>query len=242
MVVAVLAILAALLLPALKNARRAAKRTACTSNLRQVGVALQMYANDHDGWLPLPTYWWTDGGSGPLVRWDDRAGLGRLWPSFLSSPEVFFCADLTIPGLGTYPNNPGIYPTKPSDGARTFLAAVKASPPTACWTSYSMASMNQVPAPSENKVTDPYLVPHTGARYIAGKLEANLAVNNTYKLTFPLVACVQDWRSGRGGHEGLLSVALYADGGTAVVRFNWRDDPVTNETWIALGEFLKARR
>jgi prepilin-type N-terminal cleavage/methylation domain-containing protein len=241
-VVAIIAILAALLLPALKNARRAARRTVCTSNLRQIGAALHMYAGENEGWLPLPTYRWTAGGSGALIRWDDRAGLGRLWPSYLSSPEVFFCADLTIPNPGVYPNNPGIYPLKPVDGAKAFLAAVKTSPPTPCWSSYSMASMNQVPAPADAKVTDPLLVPNNTAGYIAGKLDANLAPNNTYRLTFPLAACVQDWGSGRGGHEGILSIVVYADGRTAILRFNWRSNPTSNTVWEAWGDFLQFGR
>ena len=49
-VIAIIAILAALLLPALNNAREKGRRAACMSNLRQIGTALQMYADDSDGW------------------------------------------------------------------------------------------------------------------------------------------------------------------------------------------------
>src|SRR3989304_958908 len=51
-VIAVIAILAAILLPALKNARDSAKKIACVSNLKQIGLALIMYANDWNGWAP----------------------------------------------------------------------------------------------------------------------------------------------------------------------------------------------
>jgi prepilin-type N-terminal cleavage/methylation domain-containing protein/prepilin-type processing-associated H-X9-DG protein len=47
-VIAVLAILAALLLPALARGRANAKSAACKSNLRQLGLALNMYVNDYD--------------------------------------------------------------------------------------------------------------------------------------------------------------------------------------------------
>jgi len=46
-VIAVIAILAALLLPAFGRARGAAKRVACISNVRQINLALRMYADDH---------------------------------------------------------------------------------------------------------------------------------------------------------------------------------------------------
>jgi prepilin-type N-terminal cleavage/methylation domain-containing protein len=53
-VVAILSILAAMLLPALKNARDTAKRTACMSNLQQVSIALLLLAEDHEQWIDIP--------------------------------------------------------------------------------------------------------------------------------------------------------------------------------------------
>ena len=45
--IAILAILAALLLPAISRTRTAAKRTICINNTRQINLALRMYADDH---------------------------------------------------------------------------------------------------------------------------------------------------------------------------------------------------
>ncbi|HOK56072.1 MAG TPA: type II secretion system protein [bacterium] len=51
-VVAIIAILAAMLLPALARARETARRGVCVSNLKQIGLALKMYAQDYDENFP----------------------------------------------------------------------------------------------------------------------------------------------------------------------------------------------
>jgi prepilin-type N-terminal cleavage/methylation domain-containing protein/prepilin-type processing-associated H-X9-DG protein len=53
-VVAIIAVLAAILLPTLQNARERGKRTLCANNLRQLGVGLFLYADDNRGYLPSP--------------------------------------------------------------------------------------------------------------------------------------------------------------------------------------------
>jgi len=55
-VIGIVAVLIAMLLPALKKAREAAKTIVCESQLRQIGTALVMYAGDNqDRW---PPYWY----------------------------------------------------------------------------------------------------------------------------------------------------------------------------------------
>ena len=59
-VIAIIAILAAMLLPALARAKEAGKRIACVNNMRQLGLALKMYADDQDGHFParqFPNTW-----------------------------------------------------------------------------------------------------------------------------------------------------------------------------------------
>ncbi|HOA74512.1 MAG TPA: DUF1559 domain-containing protein [Phycisphaerae bacterium] len=51
-VVSVIALLIALLMPALSATRNATRSTACLSNLRQLGIAMQTYTRDNQGWLP----------------------------------------------------------------------------------------------------------------------------------------------------------------------------------------------
>jgi prepilin-type N-terminal cleavage/methylation domain-containing protein len=55
-VIAIIAILAAMLLPALSRAREKARRAVCINNLKQIGLAIKMYAQDFDGWYPANDY------------------------------------------------------------------------------------------------------------------------------------------------------------------------------------------
>jgi prepilin-type N-terminal cleavage/methylation domain-containing protein/prepilin-type processing-associated H-X9-DG protein len=52
-VVAIIGVLVALLLPAVQAARAAARKTACANNVRQIGIAIIRYCDDHRGEFPL---------------------------------------------------------------------------------------------------------------------------------------------------------------------------------------------
>jgi len=49
-VMVIIALLVGLLLPALARAKEEARKTQCRSNLRQIGLGIEMYANDNGGW------------------------------------------------------------------------------------------------------------------------------------------------------------------------------------------------
>ncbi|MGC4047312.1 MAG: prepilin-type N-terminal cleavage/methylation domain-containing protein [Armatimonas sp.] len=55
-VIAIIAILAAILFPVFAQAREKARQTSCLSNMKQLGTAFMMYAQDYDGTLMQTTY------------------------------------------------------------------------------------------------------------------------------------------------------------------------------------------
>ena len=94
-VVAIIAILAALLLPAMRKARDRAKDLACLSNHRQLLVAINSYANEFDGWLPPQagfSFVFKDNSGVPGGPW----GLAYLFAGeFLSDKSTVLLSDPT---------------------------------------------------------------------------------------------------------------------------------------------------
>lgn len=56
--IAIIALLRAILIPALSIAKKQAKTAICLANLREWGLLWQMYTEDHDGYFVMQTYWY----------------------------------------------------------------------------------------------------------------------------------------------------------------------------------------
>src|SRR4051812_37812346 len=88
-VIAIIAILAALLLPALSQAKERARRVKCMSNLRQIGIAMRVFALDREGYYPWHVLPDEGGTYGPNAgkAWMDYASLAAE----LLTPKVLLC-------------------------------------------------------------------------------------------------------------------------------------------------------
>ena len=107
-VIAILAILAAALFPVFAQAREKARQTACLSNLRQIGTAMNLYLQDYDERLPdrkdlklsLP------GGYHPWAGWpvpDPRSGWAAVvLQPYTHSVEIWSCPSV-IGAMGALP-------------------------------------------------------------------------------------------------------------------------------------------
>ena len=121
MVIAIIAVLASLLLPALHKAREAGTNILCKSNLKQLGVWGYMYADDYGGVLPVNggdpddkwAYWeicnddWYRKNPNWVAHWSDE-GMRRYVPEIpgknacdrtVVDPTILHCPQLTSANL-----------------------------------------------------------------------------------------------------------------------------------------------
>jgi prepilin-type N-terminal cleavage/methylation domain-containing protein/prepilin-type processing-associated H-X9-DG protein len=98
-VIAIIAILAAILFPVFASAREAARRTACLSNTKQLGLAALLYAQDFDERLPLFTWdhstYWSIAWNPESNRWLREGAI--LFP-YTKSNGIQTCPSYTTKG------------------------------------------------------------------------------------------------------------------------------------------------
>jgi len=114
-VIAIIAILAAMLLPALSQAREKARQAACISNLKQIGLAMVMYCDDNNGFMPDnypsagPYGSNCDATVSKCMKYSssDYWSLGLLFSEkYITNGRAFFCKTVT-PYVGGYDDASG---------------------------------------------------------------------------------------------------------------------------------------
>lgn len=90
--VVVVATLMALLFPVISRANESGKRATCMNNLRQIYLALQMYADDNDGAFPLlDPSGWVANGCGLSTGYNNYHHFYALYPKYISDLKTFAC-------------------------------------------------------------------------------------------------------------------------------------------------------
>jgi len=107
-VVAILVILAALLMPALRQARERGRTLACANNLRQYGIASGLYYADNDGAVPITGDWARTGDGGQWgLHYGGYGGRYRSWIDDLLPPYI---GDYFFEHCTNFPRILEIYP------------------------------------------------------------------------------------------------------------------------------------
>jgi prepilin-type N-terminal cleavage/methylation domain-containing protein/prepilin-type processing-associated H-X9-DG protein len=106
-VIAIIAILAAILFPVFAKAREKARTSSCTSNLKQIGLALVQYVQDYDEKYAFNNI--DPGNTGT-----QRLGFALLLQPYIKNQQVFLCPSDTNPNAaasGGWLNGPGNFKT-----------------------------------------------------------------------------------------------------------------------------------
>jgi len=83
-VIAIIAILAAILFPVFARAREAARKTQCTSNMRQLATGIALYLTDYDQRYPMAG-WWDQGNLSAGQDWQNT-----IYP-YVKNANLFWC-------------------------------------------------------------------------------------------------------------------------------------------------------
>lgn len=126
-VVSIVAVLAALLLPVVSGVRENGLSTKCISNLKQISAAMDLYANDNNGYYPPlsdkeTTVAWDSGAISPYIAQRYTAGskTGRQSVLFIC-PDAVYAGAVTSDLSRTYTATDCMLGRDPTSGANTSI-------------------------------------------------------------------------------------------------------------------------
>ncbi|GDX41258.1 hypothetical protein LBMAG21_15500 [Armatimonadota bacterium] len=186
-VIAIIAILAAILFPVFGQAREQARAAVCTSNVRQIGMAVNLYLQDYDEALPIFYAYNTTAPDGSRAWSGDtqHRGVEVLLLAYTKNRQIFRCPDdnggpslpdptYGCPGLTTYHAcygssyrfNHGSYSTVANESSQNnFL-----------YTTSNVIRLSQFALPSETRIMRDEMLPWFGSMekygYIPGYYQA----------------------------------------------------------------------
>lgn len=228
--ISIIAVLIAVLLPAIGKAKEQARRLLCQSNLRQNALVMNTYADDHRDWLPFPNI---QSWLGPPIAMDGGRAYnqGLLYPYLNYNPTSLFCPDVEalIP-------NTWAYLTDPKYGMRLFRDNWSTKPRT--YTSYGMPlrweDPNNPPTAANSpwwNIYDIYKQQHDTNCFVALKMSFNSRPQTANGRNYPVMACLQEWgywnSSSYGAHSGTLSNFAYADGRVMPLEYEYKNNAIS---------------
>jgi prepilin-type N-terminal cleavage/methylation domain-containing protein/prepilin-type processing-associated H-X9-DG protein len=136
-VIAIIAILAAILFPVFAQAKEAAKKTSCLSNMKQLGLANIMYSNDYDDYIVPSSVGYSIPGVVTFDGWDASIDWDYLVAPYIKSGTtttdttvketgaIWSCPDFPVQKVnGDYGINQGLAPsTAPGDAFHNWSAS-----------------------------------------------------------------------------------------------------------------------